>query len=337
MQGRVMLFQEHPFECQTNYAGASSLRCNFDVQDLRRVLPESRWMREDDQMPHLGPRDHFGYMRRWEWNGSEYEDRGAQGDTEPLLRDDELRPEDWRAVLLDILDSRPNDDENEHDDDSEEIMTEAQGAFSDGINTGFYINAYTTKVCPTMGGVLEQLRQGIERLDQQHVLRRDQFSAKALSPQTSPKGVEAPAANAKEGAAKSPLAETLETLCRLSSSYRRCYWKSGSEMLFPIMFGHLTFASHRCWTVYVKKAIFLSAEAWRRQYGQSVYHAAKKDGGGAVIMFVREGLEPFALVGWRRIEIDDLVLYEGSKGERCDSLAQAFDSVMARVQTRARR
>ena len=35
---------------------------------------------------------------------------------------------------------------------------------SDGVNTGFYINAYTTKQCPTMGGVLEEMRRGLERL-----------------------------------------------------------------------------------------------------------------------------------------------------------------------------
>ena len=54
--------------------------------------------------------------------------------------------------------------------------------------------------------------------------------------------------------------ETMRTLNRLSASYRRCYWKSGAEMVFPILQGHLTFASHRCWTVYVKKAVFQATE-----------------------------------------------------------------------------
>ena len=34
MQGRVLLFQEHPFECQSNYGALAFLRSNFDVQDL---------------------------------------------------------------------------------------------------------------------------------------------------------------------------------------------------------------------------------------------------------------------------------------------------------------
>ena len=32
------------------------------------------------------------------------------------------------------------------------------------------------------------------------------------------------------------------------------------KTVFPILHGHLTFASHRCWTVYVKKAVFQAAE-----------------------------------------------------------------------------
>eukprot|EP00969_Alexandrium_andersonii_P212527 9384398-Alexandrium_andersonii.AAC.1 len=46
--------------------------------------------------------------------------------------------------------------------DAEELELEAQAAFSDGLNTGFYINSYTTKQCPTMEGVLEELRRGLE-------------------------------------------------------------------------------------------------------------------------------------------------------------------------------
>ena len=70
--------------------------------------------------------------------------------------------------------------------------------------------------------------------------------------------------------------ETLQTLKRLSASYRRCYWKSGAEMLFPMFFGHMAFASHRCWTVYIKKAIFLAAQAWRHRYGDTLRHGSDR-------------------------------------------------------------
>ena len=45
-----------------------------------------------------------------------------------------------------------------------DMLREAGAAFSDGINTGFYINSYTTKQCPTMEGVLEEMRRGLIEL-----------------------------------------------------------------------------------------------------------------------------------------------------------------------------
>ena len=73
MQGRVMVFQEHPFECQSNYGGLAPLRCNFDVQDLRRVFDPRQcyskseedpkgWLDESEDLPHLGDRPDWGYM-----------------------------------------------------------------------------------------------------------------------------------------------------------------------------------------------------------------------------------------------------------------------------------
>ena len=60
MQGRLLLYQEHPFECQTNYAGSAALRCNFDVQDLRCVLADSEWLGPTDELPHIGGRPEWG-------------------------------------------------------------------------------------------------------------------------------------------------------------------------------------------------------------------------------------------------------------------------------------
>ena len=226
LQGRLLGFQQHPFECLSNSAGTAALRCNLDVQDLRRVLPPEQWMAEGDQMPHIGDRPDWGLMNHFEWNGEEYEERPSLEGTDPVQWDDELRPEDWRDILLDLA-KTPADDES-----TENILDEAVAAFSDGINTGFYINSYTTKHCPTMEGVLDELRKGIERLEDQRRQAKEEQEANGLT--SRPK-------------AKSPFAETLATLMRLNSSYRRCYWKSGSEMVFPILFGHMTFASHRCW------------------------------------------------------------------------------------------
>ena len=67
-----MLFQEHPFECQSNYASIGAIRCNFDAQDMRRILPTEHWMAEGEDLPHIGSRDHWGYMNVYEWDGEAY-------------------------------------------------------------------------------------------------------------------------------------------------------------------------------------------------------------------------------------------------------------------------
>lgn len=53
MQGRLLQLQEQPFEVQTHNSGAAALRCNFDVQDLRRVLPDHLWKPDDATYPSL--------------------------------------------------------------------------------------------------------------------------------------------------------------------------------------------------------------------------------------------------------------------------------------------
>ena len=126
-------------------------------------------------------------------------------------------------------------------------------------------------------------------------------------------------------------AETLQVLKRLSASYRRCYWKSASEMLFPIFYGHMTFASHRCWTVFIKKGVFLAAEAWRREFGRAVRHAALRDGGGEILQYNRSGMDPYPLVGWKKIALEGsgLVVYEGPDGDVLESLQEVYDHVVA--------
>ena len=57
---------------KNNYAGSASLRCNFDFQDLRRVLPEEHWLTSEEEMPHIGDRPDWGYMNHYEWDGNQY-------------------------------------------------------------------------------------------------------------------------------------------------------------------------------------------------------------------------------------------------------------------------
>ena len=50
----------------------AGLRCNFDVQDLRRVFPQEDWLEDGEQLPSLGDRPAWGYMNEYEWDGEEY-------------------------------------------------------------------------------------------------------------------------------------------------------------------------------------------------------------------------------------------------------------------------
>ena len=54
-----------------------------------------------------------------------------------------------------------------------------------------------------------------------------------------------------------------------------------------------------------------------------------KDGGGELIRYVRQGLDPYPLVGWRRCGEAGARFLEGPNGEKCESEAAAFDLIMA--------
>ena len=179
-----------------------------------------------------------------------------------------------------------------------------------------------------MDGVLENLRQGLLRLEEQRQKEEEELSAKQASTAQA-LGRELTKDELKTFKGKTVFQETMRTLNRLNSSYRRCYWKSGAEMIFPILYGHMTFASHRCWTVYVKKAVFQAAEAWRRKHGSSIRHAALQAGGGEIIQHFRQGMDPVPLHGWRWVDVDGMRLLENSLGQRCATTAEACDYVFA--------
>ena len=285
------------------------MRCNLDVQDLRRVLSQEHWMRSGEVMPHIGNKPEWGYMNLYEWNGSSYDQRLPVGKTlegeGTLIWKDSWAQEEWRDILLALL-CMDADDGGAADQD---LLREASAQFGDGINTGFYINSYTTKHCPTMEGVLEELRTGIQRLENQRQDERRKIEERSDTTEAQ--------LMARQG--RSTFADVMRTLTRLSSSYRRCYWKSGSESMFPILFGHMTFASHRTWAVYVKKAIFLAMEAWRGLHGETVRRAVLADSGGELLKVfytdARGNKSLWPLRGWKRVEVDGESLLEGPNGE----------------------
>ncbi|CAE7805372.1 unnamed protein product [Symbiodinium sp. CCMP2592] len=208
-------------------------------------------------------------------------------------------------------------------------------AFSDGVNSGFYINTYTTKANPSLAGMLEELRrgwrrfvdtEGIERLESERAVREQEAAeARRLAAEDG--------AVLRNGRGKL-FRETMKTLSRLSSSYRRCHWKSAAEVIFPLLFEHLTFASHRTWKLYTKKAVYFCVEAWKRRYGPSVLRCEPRPDSEPVV-YHREGVDEVVLQGWRKVVREEKLtgeeihLYIGPVGQVCRSVEEAFDEDQA--------
>ena len=132
-------------------------------------------------------------MNSYEWDGEAYVPRHAE-DTEPLGATptqwvEELPPGEWRRIFLECLGTpEPAPGDEEHEGLLKELQRGVTASFSDGINTGFYINAYTTKHCPTMDGVLTEMRRGLERLEQAREAEQERLKVKyeALTKQVCP-------------------------------------------------------------------------------------------------------------------------------------------------------
>ena len=132
----------------------------------------------------------------------------------------------------------------------------------DTRNTGFYVNSYTTNMGVGMSEFMKHLRVGIERLqqevaDQEAQLRRE---ARFLGP--GPKSL---------GSNK----RTAKMLLRINTAYTKCKRVGGSELVFPILFGHLCYQTHKCWNVWTKTAVWRALESWRRSIGS--IHAVAPD------------------------------------------------------------
>ena len=181
--------------------------------------------------------------------------------------------------------------------------------FVDAHNTGYYINSYTTKLNPTMDTVLEKLMAGIRRLQDE---QRDADAARLAD--------ETPASRRQ-----ADFRRTVQTLNRFETCFRRASWKSGAEMVFPILFGHLSFTTHRCWTVFTRAAIFLANEAWRQAYGQLATQPPEDE--HSRLTYTLTSGDTAVLHGWREGTRDGQKVYEGPDGREYDSVAFAEEAL----------
>ena len=76
----------------------------------------------------------------------------------------------------------------------------------------------------------------------------------------------------------------------------------------------------------MKKGVWLAAEAWRREFGEALQHEKKNNEGGQSLRYVRSGVDPYVLAGWRQETSEDgSVMYLSPDGVQFKELVQAYD------------
>ena len=128
-----------------------------------------------------------------------------------------------------------------------EIEAECLHAFQDAHNTGFYVNEYTTKV-HALG---DKLFEGLRRASQ-----------KVLDKETAQdaQDAEASTARAKE---RARIKSLLMKMVNLMNSMQV---KSGSELIFPMLFDHMSFSTHRTWEMNMKRPWAKALTSWEKTH-----------------------------------------------------------------------
>ena len=138
--------------------------------------------------------------------------------------------------------------DDEFDELTAEVERETRCLFQDAHNAGFYINEYTTKVNVLGDKLLEGLRKAAEK-------QRDQMDAEAQ--EHSDKKI-------------TKAQQALQMLRKMVHLIARLQVKSGAEMAFPILFGHMSFSTHGTWEVNVRRPSALIWNSWEKKHGKSL-------------------------------------------------------------------
>ena len=67
-------------------------------------------------------------------------------------------------------------------------------------------------------------------------------------------------------------------------------------MAFPMLFGHMSFMTHRCWCVFMRKAFWYGAQSWRMFYGQELPTVVKPS---EPVAYTSPDGDQVTLEGWR--------------------------------------
>ncbi|CAK0814408.1 unnamed protein product, partial [Prorocentrum cordatum] len=289
MAGRIVTFQLHPGETSTKYAAVVSARCNVDVQEDRESYKHGLYPQRYADFS-VGAREDWGWFQHLNTTSAEKWDLVVVTDWHEIFR--ELANRDSPAV---------DGGDAARADLQRDLERHALATFVDAHNTSYYVSSCTTKVNPSMDDVLCKLLDGVRRLKSQW----DDRSTAA-------------------GKRKEDFKRTLEVLARFETCFRRASWKSGSEMVFPMLFGHLSFMTHRCWKVFMRKSIYLAAESWRRRYGQA--DTAESAPAASITHAVPGTGQQVAMPGWREVPREGETVYFSPDGEEFDTIEYAHQA-----------
>ena len=232
-RGRIAPIVVHPNETMTNYGAANSLRCNFDCQSMLYLPPHS--VLALDEVPNIGQQPQYQHMER------------NTGDLHPKWL---LTPLGKEGSQLLPSSKKPTDGDNDKEilrmceNVYKEIEAECLQAFQDAHNTGFYVNEYTTKVHALGDKLFEGLRRASQKvLDKEAASNDEETNAKIKD--------------------KARIKNILMKMVNLMNSMQI---KSGSELVFPMLYDHLSFSTHRTWEMNMKRPWAKALASWEKTY-----------------------------------------------------------------------
>ena len=196
----------------------------------------------------------------------------------------------------------PPEERSDPDSLIKALTNELGYLFEDAISVGYYINEYTTKLNSTGKDVLVAARQ----LALRFVSETEEKQSRG---ETVPNNVK----------------QSLTVLRRLAYMMERLTIKSGSEMAFPPLFGHLSFSSHVTFMIYLKGAVWRAMSSFERTHAvalQSLHtHASLTE----TLAALDVSKPPCLGRGWSKIRLaDGQDIYEGPDGQKCVSLVDAL-------------
>ena len=198
----------------------------------------------------------------------------------------------------------PSDD-NDLSELTAEIDRETRCLFQDAHNAGFYINEYTTKVNVLGDKLLQGLRRAAEKQrDQMHTAALEEFGKKTTRAQ-----------------------QALQMLRKMVHLIARLQVKSGAEMVFPMLFGHMSFSTHRTWEVNVRRPVALLWKSWEAEHGKSLQrlrHSATFR--HTLNMYLPQERDQKLPPDWLLLEVPSDTLHEGPKTVYLSPRGARFES-----------